>query len=186
MSANARQTTDRKPTKESILRPKSRCIEAARSTFHCFQDCRRQYPAIAIDGRVHRSSVWTLSDAKAQVHATQPSNRDSVRIELEGRWCVFPPPKIGKISSGTSHAGAGAQIRDNPSSRSSKFDLSESRLAGLAFESETNLQSNLIVVNDPIFDMASRLNNFEPSHASNSCFCPRNGVLNCAFDALIG
>jgi hypothetical protein len=63
------------------------------------------------------------------------------------------------------------------------FGPATAALAGL--QCKANFERYLIVINNSVLDVASCLYDFEPSHIPDSCFGPRDGILNCVFDTLI-
>src|ERR1700737_3300024 len=56
----------------------------------------------------------------------------------------------------------------------------------LPFQCESNSQRDLVMSDRPIFDMASRLHDFEPFHLANGLRCAGGGILNGIFDIFFG
>src|ERR1700730_16056869 len=56
----------------------------------------------------------------------------------------------------------------------------------LPFQCESNSQRDLVMSDRPIFDMASRLHDFEPLHLANGLRCAGDGMLNGIFDIFFG
>ena len=56
----------------------------------------------------------------------------------------------------------------------------------LPLQCKSNSQGDLIMANRPIFDMASRLHDFEPFHIANGLRCAGQGIPNGIIDTLFG